>query len=108
MADFSINDMQQMQTALQEKYKGQWEPICPKIGQNKLLWMIGEIGEVIDIIKKYGGAEASSNTELRKDLVEELADVLMYYNDVLLCYGISDGELRDAYEKKFQKNMNRW
>ena len=52
MADFTINEMQEMQKALQEKYKHKWEPICAEIGQNKLLWMIGEIGEVIDIVKK--------------------------------------------------------
>ncbi len=49
---FSIGEMQEMQDELQEKYKDKWEPICAETGKNKLLWMIGEIGEVIDIIKK--------------------------------------------------------
>lgn len=108
MADFSINEMQAMQEALQEKYKHKWEPICPEIGQNKLLWMIGEVGEVIDIVKKHGGASAAADPALRKDLVEEMADILMYYNDVLLCYGITADELKRAYTEKFEKNMNRW
>lgn len=108
MADFSIDEMQALQSALQEKYKHKWEPICPEIGQNKLLWMIGEVGEVIDIIKKHGGANAASDAAIRGDLVEELADVLMYYNDVLLCYGITADELKRAYTEKFEKNMNRW
>ena len=108
MADFSINQMQEMQKALQDKYKHNWEPICPEIGQNKLLWMIGEVGEVIDIVKKHGGQVASSDTELRAHLVEEMADVLMFYNDVLLCYGITEEELKEAYVKKFQRNMTRW
>lgn len=34
MNDFSINEMQEMQKALQEKYKGRWEPICPETGKN--------------------------------------------------------------------------
>lgn len=42
-----------MQRKLQEKYKDKWEAIGPET--NKLLWMIGEIGEVIDIVKKNGG-----------------------------------------------------
>lgn len=46
--------------------------------------------------------------ELRKHLVEEMADVLMYYNDVLLCYGIDAEELKEAYTTKFEKNMKRW
>ena len=108
MADFSINEMQEMQKALQEKYEQKWEPICADVGQNKLLWMIGEIGEVIDIVKKHGGTKASTDEVLRKDLVEEMADVLMYYNDVMLCYSITADELKQAYSEKFEKNMKRW
>ena len=108
MDDFGINEMLEMQRALQEKYKEKWKPICPDRGQDQLLWMIGEIGEVIDIIKKHGGETASQDIELRKQLVEEMADVLMYYNDILLCYGISAEELRKSYISKFEKNMKRW
>ena len=70
--------------------------------------MIGEIGQVIDIVKKHGGEKASTNEELRKDLIEEMADVLMYYNDVMLCYGITADELKQSYSEKFEKNMKRW
>jgi len=108
MADFSIQEMQGMQQELQAQYRHIWEPIGPETGQNKLLWMIGEIGEVIDIVKKHGGAKASEDSALRADLIEELADVLMYYNDVLLCYGITPEELKQAYTEKFRKNMSRW
>ena len=108
MDDFGINEMLEMQKALQDKYKDIWEGISPEIGQNKLLWMIGEIGEVIDIIKKHGGETACKDQGLRACLVEELADVLMYYNDVLLCYGISAKELKQHYINKFKKNMKRW
>ena len=45
--DFTINEMLDMQRALQEKYKDKWEHISPEVGKNKLLWMIGEVGEVI-------------------------------------------------------------
>jgi len=108
MAHFTLEEMLNLQNALQGKYKDQWEPICPEIGQNKLLWMIGEIGEVIDVVKKHGGEKACRDPELRKDLVEELADVLMYYCDVLNCYGITEEELKAAYTEKFERNMKRW
>lgn len=108
MSEFTISEMQDMQKKLQEKYKHIWEPICADTGKNKLLWMIGEIGEVIDIVKKNGGEKASSDEELRKHLVEEMADVLMYYNDVMLCYGITEEELKETYVEKFEKNMKRW
>lgn len=108
MSDFSICEMQEMQRTLQERYKDKWETICPETGKNKLLWMIGEIGEVIDLIKKHGDASVAADPELRKQFVEELADVLMYYNDVMLCYGITEAELKQIYTEKFEKNMTRW
>lgn len=108
MTDFTIAEMQEMQRTLQEKYRHKWEPIGPETGQNKLLWMLGEIGEVIDIVKKNGGTAACTDLSLRAELVEELADVLMYYNDILLCYGITAGELKESYTRKFEKNMGRW
>lgn len=100
--------MQSMQKELQDKYKEKWERICPETGKNKLLWMIGEIGEVIDIIKKNGDKSAVADSSVREHLIEEMADVLMYYNDVMLCYGITEDELKQAYIEKFQKNMKRW
>ena len=108
MNDFGIVEMQEMQKALQERYKDKWVPISLEVGKNNLLWMIGEVGEVIDIIKKNGAQRATEETELRKALVEEMADVLMYYNNVMLCYGISAEELKNAYTEKFKINMDRW
>ncbi len=67
-----------------------------------------EIGAVIDIVKKNGGQRSVEDTKLRTHLVEELADVLMYYNEVLLCYGITADELRQAYKEKVERNMTRW
>ena len=108
MDDFSIKEMLAMQQALQENYQDKWETISPEAGKHKLLWMLGEVGEVIDIIKKNGDRKAAGDARVRQHLVEELADVLMYYNDVLLCYGIQEQELKAAYIAKFKKNMTRW
>ena len=108
MDDFTVDEMLEMQRKLQEKYRATWEKISPEAGRHKLLWMVGEIGEVIDIIKKHGGPETCADPALREHLVEELTDVLMYYTDVLLCYGISSEELKAAYVKKYQRNMTRW
>ena len=108
MENFTVEQMLTMQKELQEKYKDKWEKISPEAGKHKLLWMIGEIGEVIDIIKKNGDQKSVDDTQLRQHLIEEMADVLMYYNDILLCYGISEQELKEAYTTKFEKNMKRW
>jgi len=62
--------MQSMQKELQDKYKERWERICPETGKNKFLWMIGEIGEVIDIIKKNGDKSAVADSSVREHLIE--------------------------------------
>ena len=108
MSHFTVEEMLTMQRALQEKYKGRWESICPATGKNHMLWMIGEVSEAADVIKKHGEEKALSDPALRQHLVEELADALMHYNDVLLCYGISEEELKASYEAKFRRNMDRW
>jgi len=108
MEDFTVNEMLEMQRKLQEAYKDRWQPICPENGKDKLLWMIGEVGEVIDVVKKNGSQPIVEDTQVRTHLVEEMADVLMFYNDVLLCYGITADELKHAYTEKIERNMTRW
>ena len=105
---FTIGEMMDMQKAMLEKYSEQWEHYFPAAGRNHLLWMICEIGEVIDVIKKNGDEAACQDPKVRSHFVEEMADVLMFYNDVLLCYGITEEELKEAYEAKFQRNLTRW
>lgn len=105
---FSISEMQEMQEVLQEKYKHKWDALTIDKGRDKILWTIGELGEVIDIVKKNGEQKIADSTELKSHLVEELADVLMYYNEILMCYGISEDELKNAYVKKFERNLTRW
>ena len=107
MEDFSINEMQEMQQALQDKYKDRWEPICPETGQNKMLWMVGEIGEVIDIVKKHGAVNALTQEELRKDLVEEMADVQICLNTLQLYLDLSESDFNYAIDVKLERYNSR-
>lgn len=108
MEDFTVNEMLEMQRKLQEKYKDQWRPICPENGKDQLLWMLGEIGEVIDVVKKDGVQRVVEDTQVRTHFVEEMADVLMFYNVVMQCFGITADELKHAYTEKMERNMTRW
>jgi len=108
MTDFTVSEMLTMQQNLQDKYKDKWEPISPETGKNKMLWMIAEMGEVIDIVKKNSIDQIMEEGEIRKWFVEEMADVLMFYNDMMLCYGITVDELKQSYTEKYEKNMKRW
>ena len=108
MEDLGFREMQEIQRELQEKYKDQWKPVAPETGKDKLLWLMIELGEAADIIKKDGNRRIMEDRATRKPFTEELCDVLMYFNDVMLCYGLSVEELREAYLKKHQRNLKRW
>jgi len=106
--DFGFVEMQKMQSELQEKYRGLWEPVVPQTGKNKLMWMLIEAGEAADIIKKDGAEKIVDNEETRRHFIEELADVMMYFNDIMSCFDISVEEFKQIYRMKHNKNMERW
>lgn len=107
MEDLSFSEMLKMQYDLWEKNKESWPPLEPKYARNSILWMMAEVGEVIDIIKKCGETAIVSNGEIKASLIEEMCDVLMYFNDTLLKYDISAKDIATAYYKKHNKNMKR-
>ena len=106
MPDLKISEMLEMQKNLLAKHPN-WRPHCPDTGIRQLLWMVGELGEVIDVIKKKSEEEYMSPGPLREHLLEEFTDVMMYLNDALLCYGITPEEISQAYLKKHEWNMVR-
>ena len=61
-----------------------------------LLWMMDEAGEVGDVIRKRGLEEP----EVRRHFVEEMCDVMMYFNDLMNCFGTSSDELAEQYRAK--------
>jgi NTP pyrophosphatase (non-canonical NTP hydrolase) len=103
-----MNGMREMQQTLQARYAGWWEPIDPEHGKNKILWMLAELGEAIQVVKRHPVEEIAQPGDVRHDFVEEMADVLMYFNDILLCYGITPEEFEDVYRAKHARNMTRW
>lgn len=105
--DLRISDLLAMQRELQDRHLDDWGGTPPERARDQLLWGIGEIGEVIDIIKKRGDDEIMHNPETRSHLIEELADVQMYLADVMLCYGITAEEYSDVHARKHARNMKR-
>jgi len=107
MKDLSFQQMLKMQYELWEKNKDKWPPIEPADARNHFLWMMGEIGEVLDIIKKCGEERIMTDESIKKAFTEELCDVLMYFNVILLRYQITAEDIAAAYTKKHNKNMGR-
>lgn len=105
--DLSVSQMMQLQKNLFEPHKETWSPMEPEYGKDFILYMVEEIGEAIAILKKKGSAAVTSDPLVRAAFLEEMADVLMYYNDVLLRFHVTPEEISEAYLKKHAKNMGR-
>ncbi|MFT3952532.1 MAG: MazG nucleotide pyrophosphohydrolase domain-containing protein [Oscillospiraceae bacterium] len=106
--ELTVDNMLKMQIELQDKYKEKWGGLSPKKGRDMLLWLIGEVGEVADVIKQDGDEEIMDNEMIRGHFIEEMCDVMMYFNDILLCYDITPQEFERIYMKKHNTNMGRW
>ncbi len=108
MGTLDFSAMQEIQKELQQKYRDIWKPLCPEHGRSSLLWMMIEAGEAADIIKKEGDAAIMDDPETRRHFIEELCDTMMYFNDLMLCYGITPEELEEIYLEKHKRNLSRW
>lgn len=107
MSEINFSDMREMQLELYEAHKDKWDELEPRQARNQLLWLIEELGEAISIIKKKGETAIMEDEAVRENFCTELADVLMYFNDALICYNISPQEISLAYQKKHAYNMKR-
>ena len=105
--DLSISQMMQMQKALFELHKDKWYPMEPEYGKDFILYMVEEIGEAIAVIKKKGSNAIMEDPAVREAFLSEMADVLMYYHDVLLRYHVTAEEISEAYTKKHGIDMAR-
>ena len=108
MNKIGFDEMQRLQKELQDKYRNLWPPCGPDEARSKLLWMMIEAGEAADVIKKDGDEAILKKGEARARFIEEMCDVMMYLNDVLICYGIAPEEAERAYYAKHERNMHRW
>ncbi len=105
--ELSISQLMQLQQELYELHRGQWSPREPETGKEHILYMIEEIGETIAILKKKGPEAIMADPQVRSSLLEEMADVLMFYIDILLCFHVSPEEFSRAYMEKHLRNMGR-
>ena len=105
--DLSIADMMDMQKALHQLHENEWFPLEAAYGQHTILYMIEEIGEAIAVLKKKGDQAVMDDPAVRSTFLTEMADVLMYYTDVLLRYHVSPEEIAEAYRKKHAENIGR-
>jgi len=102
----TLTEMFKMQAQLTGSHP-EWKQYKAESGPYKLLWMLGEAGEIIDIVKKKDEYELVGPSPVHDHLVEEIVDVQMYLIDVMACYGITPEEFSAGFAKKHKHNMIR-
>ena len=105
MKSLSVEEMQFLQKEL-KKTKG-WKDDDPTFAKDHMLNMIEEIGECASIFKKKGIDACMSDPSVRQQLVTELADVEMYFMEVLIRLQITPEEFSRAYLTKHKEIMGR-
>jgi NTP pyrophosphatase (non-canonical NTP hydrolase) len=105
--DLSISRMMQMQQELYALHQDTWSPMEPEYGKDFMLYMVEELGEAIAVLKKKGCTAIMDDPGVRSAFLTEMADVLMYYNEVLLRYHVTPEEISEAYVRKHQGNLGR-
>lgn len=104
-ASIDITQMMQLSKKLYAKHKDSWMPMTPESGIYWIAWLVGEVGEVIDIVKKKGAKEITKNPEVRKEMLLEIVDCYMYLADILNRYGYTPKDFSKAYLDKMEHNL---
>lgn len=107
MAERKLSELMQMQRMLWQQHRDSWDPMEPEYARNSMLYLVEELGECIALLKKQGEREIADNPAVRSAFVTEMSDVLMYYLDTLLRFGITAQELTDAYTAKHEYDKKR-
>jgi len=103
MEIFGFHQMQTIKKELQESCDAKRESNCPIQGQNELLWTLGGIAEVTEIVRDNGDMRIMQDMEVRKQFVEELYEVVMYVNDMMQYYDITPQDLQEVHAEKQTK-----
>lgn len=96
---------QQIARELRARY--QWQPLVPEHGAETLLWLMGEVGEIIEIIIEKGDAAIENDAEVRREFLKEVTDVWMYLSEITIEFGFTPEALSDACEEKAAFNPTR-
>ena len=107
MSSITISEMMKLSNKLYRLHENDWMEKTPESNIYWIAWLVGEIGEVIDIIKKKGVDKIMNDKSTRHEMLEEIVDCYMYLADILNRYEFSDKEFSAVYRDKMAYNLNR-
>ncbi len=104
--NITIKEMLDLSNKLYEKHKDYWDN-SPESNINWVCWLVGEVGEVIDIIKKKGADKIINDETVRREMLLEITDCYMYLADITNRYKFTAEEFSKAYNEKMDYNLGR-
>ncbi len=106
MTTITISEMMELSEQLYKKYEDYWDN-SPESNINWVCWLVGEIGEMIDIIKKKGTDQIMNDESTRLEMLKEITDCYMYLADILNRYKFTAEEFSEVYIDKMNYNLKR-
>jgi len=104
--NISIKEMIALSKKLREKHP-EWGKPTPESNVSWFAWLVVEIGEAIDIIKKKGVKKIMEDKQTREEMIVEIADCYMFLADILDRYKFSHRDFSKAYFRKMEQNLKR-
>ena len=104
--NITIKEMLDLSNKLHKKYEACWDN-SPESNINWVCWLVGEVGEVIDIIKKKGADKIMNDETVRREMLLEITDCYMYLADITNRYKFTAEEFSKAYNEKMDYNLGR-
>jgi len=106
MKTITIKEMMELSKQLYKMNEDYWDN-SPESNINWVCWLVGEIGEVIDIIKKKGTDKIMNDKSTRLEMLKEITDCYMYLADILNRYEFTGEEFSIVYRDKMNYNLKR-
>ena len=103
----TISETLKLSRQLYALHKHEWKELTPESNIYFVGWLVAEIGEVLDVIKKKGVDKIMNDPSTRNEMLEEISDCYMYLADILNRYQYTAEEFGDAYRKKMNHNLKR-
>ena len=107
MSPVTISEMMELSEKLYKLHENDWMKKTPESNIYWVSWLVAEVGEVIDIIKKKGVDKIMNDEGTRHEMLEEITDCYMYLSDILNRYEFTDEEFSKVYRNKMKYNLNR-
>lgn len=99
--------MMELSENLYKLHEHEWMAKTPESNIYWLAWLVSEVGEVIDVVKKKGTDKIMNDANTRHEMLKEITDCYMHLADILNRYQFTAEEFSKVYRDKMNYNLSR-